>query len=564
MQGIVYTLSAACRDCYRCLRKCPVKAISMKNGQAFVEQDRCISCGTCVRECPQGAKTYQKDISKLEEYINNAKEFAVTVAPSFIARYKEDFFGKVVALLRRYAVYVAETTIGASFVTDKILNNKTIDTFLDSQIGSACPAVVNYIKRYRPDMLAAVSNTVSPMVAHARYIKSRFKDAKIVFIGPCIAKKDEASWPETNGIIDAVLTFDELEEWISANREEIDKLNPVSFDEYSTGVCGLYPLEGGMIDSAANTAIKKVHISGEELIAEYLGNIDCCETPEFCEALFCREGCINGPGVKWDTNIFVRKSAVNKYVKSIAGSDNISDIKSPDDLSVIYSNDKTFNRKIYTEEEITGVLALTGKSDQADQLNCQACGYESCRDNAIAVLDGVAELEMCIPYMRKKAEKRADRIMETSPNGIILLDKNLQIVKMNNAFKEFFLCTDALIGKRVSYLFDPGNFEMVLSGENDMVDVVTQYKQYGLVCHEIVYAMRDDELLAGIFVNITNLQKNEKQLEIIKKQTIKQARDLLEHQIGMAQELAAFLGESTAKGEEIIGKLISLDGDGDE
>ncbi len=575
MENTVYTLSAQCRDCYRCLRHCPVKAISMKDGQAFVEQDRCISCGTCVRECPQGAKTYRKEIDRFRKLIRDKQKIAISIAPSFIAYYSFEQISKIIGYLKNFCDYIAETTIGAYFVTKYSFDlvNKTEKSKKNKNsimLSSACPAVVNYIKKYKPELIGNIIPSVSPMIAHAKHIKETYPSVSVVFIGPCIAKKDEAVLPELSGIVDIVLTFDEFNEWIIENQENIDKVNvdkidPATFDEFPGGMAGLFPLDGGMIDTnnivTGNCDMINTHISGIELVKEFADGLHEMTQAGFCEMLFCKEGCINGPGVKWKNNIYKRKKNVVDYVNSSNYKKTVStDIILPD-MKLDIQNNVSFKSCIYTEEEISRVLAKTGKIEKENQLNCQACGYDNCRENAIAVLDGIAEPEMCMPYMRRLAEDTRDRIMETSPNGIVILDKELKIVKMNRAFMEFFLCSESLVGKRISYLIDAGNIEKLFNASNSRIEAVTTYKQYGLTCHEIFYRLNEENAIACIFINVTNLNKNEKQLETIKKQTIQQARQLLEHQIDMAQNLAKMLGESTAKGEEIINKLISLDGE---
>jgi PAS domain S-box-containing protein len=203
-------------------------------------------------------------------------------------------------------------------------------------------------------------------------------------------------------------------------------------------------------------------------------------------------------------------------------------------------------------------MEMTGKGAEAHQLNCGACGYATCRDKAVAVIRGMAEPEMCIPYMKRLAEQRVDRIIETSPNGIVILDDQLRILHMNPAFRRFFLCSDAVYGQRISYLLDPEPFERLASGQEQLVEATVEYKQYNLVCHEILYPLREERQYVGILINITHSRTSQQELDHLRAQTALQARELLEHQIQMAQRLAQFLGESTAKGEDLVEKLMLL------
>ena len=199
-----------------------------------------------------------------------------------------------------------------------------------------------------------------------------------------------------------------------------------------------------------------------------------------------------------------------------------------------------------------------GKSRPEDQLNCGACGYSSCREKAIAVVRGMAEVEMCIPYMKNLAERRTDRIIETSPNGIVILDERLNILSMNPTFKKFFMCSEAVCGKRISYLMDPDPFEKLASGDKDKLELVVKHDRYNIICHQILYVLPEERQYVGIFVNITNSQANQTKLDHLRVQTIAQARELLEHQISMAQKMGQFLGESTARGEALVEKLMEM------
>jgi uncharacterized Fe-S cluster-containing protein len=211
-----------------------------------------------------------------------------------------------------------------------------------------------------------------------------------------------------------------------------------------------------------------------------------------------------------------------------------------------------------SEEEIQQVLERTGKSDPQQQLNCGACGYDSCREKAIAVVLGMAEPEMCIPFMRRLAERRTDQIFTTTPNGILILDEELKILGVNPAFKKFFLCSDAVTGRHVSYLMDPAPFEKLIAGVADSLDITVTHHHYNLLCRELLYVLKQERQIVGIFVNITSQQEQEKKLNDIRSQTIEQANELLQHQIKMAQNMAQFLGESTARGEELVRKLVNL------
>lgn len=561
---IVYTLTARCRDCYRCLRVCPVKAIRMHNGQAYVDEQRCISCGTCIRECPQQAKTYRRDIESAQCLLNSKARTAVSVAPSFATVFNGWQIRRLPSALRKLGFFfVGQTSQGAyqlACATLAVMNGAEKGS---RKIATACPAVVNYVEKYRPDLVPNLTELVSPMMAHAKMLKERFgADIGVIFVGPCVAKKTELENKSLSGIVDAVLTFEELAEWFAKSNIDLSKCEESDFDEDPAGKAGLFPLSGGMLKTAGLQAdfqnLDVLAVSGVESFKESLDLAASGKGSCLIEPLFCPEGCINGPGINTAKNVFARRQDIVIYTGA-AGKSVPRKIYDKGMFAVRYEDKSGFNRVDISEEDISAVLERTGKADPKQQLNCGACGYGSCREKAIAVIQGMADPEICIPHMRRLAELRGDRILEKSPNGIVILDEKLNIISANASFQKFFVCTNAILGRNISYLIDPSPFERMSEGKADTLELTVSYPSYNLICHGLFYALREEKQYVGIFVDITNLKKNEKRLEDIKLQTITQARELLEHQIESAQGIAKFLGETTARGEELIDKLMSLD-----
>jgi PAS domain-containing protein len=225
-------------------------------------------------------------------------------------------------------------------------------------------------------------------------------------------------------------------------------------------------------------------------------------------------------------------------------------------LTKYYQPAAPFKRKEVTETQIREFYEKTCKTSREDQLDCAACGYATCRDLAIAVYEGLATPEMCVPFYRKSAEQRIDRVIETSPNGILMLDEHLNIVSMNPSFRQFFRCSNAVCGRPISYLMDPEPFERLLTEPDKKVEMVVHHDSYNLVCHEILYSLPAEKQFVGIFMNITKLLKNETQLDQLRQQTIRQARELLEQQVRMAETIASCLGENTARAETLLETLM--------
>jgi len=635
-QQIVYTLTARCRDCHRCLRVCPVNAISMANGQASVQPERCINCGACIRECPQGAKTYRRDIADAQALIASGAQVAVSLAPSFAAAFPGWQAGRLISALRRLGFsLVAETAVGAYYAAGACSGAARCG----QSICSACPAAVNYIEKYKPELAQAVMSVASPMIVHGRMLKKRMgPGSKVVFIGPCIAKKSELDRPDVADAVDVVLTFEELGEWMSKSGIELASCEESAFDDCPRGEARLYPVAGGFLKAAGLesglVSQETLSVTGPAAVKEALQSLSD-GWKAVLEPLFCRDGCINGPGLKSSSGALERRSLVIAYASKSAAADPHAAMRegkpgaaensrtSPPPVS---SREKTTeatsegrpsregthstasggptgqkqqeggvekgvpaascscvpdeagmaegelralcaasfaprefkSRAGFSEEEIQRVLEKTGKGAKEDQLNCGACGYNSCREKAIAVLEGMAVPEMCIPLMRRRAEQRTDSIISTSPNGIVVLNAGLEIISMNPAFRSLFSCTDDLLGRRISYLIDADPFEKVAAGVEEQIDAVFRHRKYGVVCRQMIYSMKEEGQIVGIFINMTAPLDARKRIEELRGQTVAQANELLAHQIHMAQEMARYLGESTAKGEELVKKLISL------
>lgn len=558
-EPVVYTNKARCRDCYRCLRACPVKAIRVLDGQASVIEEQCLACGTCVRECPQHAKTFRKDTARAAALLRGDVPVAASIAPSFAAIYGEERRRRLPDALRRLGfAYVGETALGAAQVAQATaqLVRRAPDR---PHITTACPAAVRYAEQYAPDLVGHLTPLVSPMVAHALHVRrTRGAAMKVVFIGPCVAKKAEAEQEEARGAVDVVLTFDELDGWLEHEGIALDACQEAGFDELPEENARFFPLPGGLARTAGLAtdmlARTSVAASGPEEMRQVLDSLRAKPQAVLVEALFCEQGCVNGAGACGACNLYDRRAALLDYAGSEPAAAAASNV--PDDLNATYAAVKP-GRDV-PDELVEEVLARTGKSDPKDQLNCAACGYPTCRQQAAAVAAGTAEIEMCIPYMRRLAEQRSDRIIETTPNGIVVLDEQLRILHMNPSFRAMFQGTDALLGKTVSCLMDPEPFERLMSGDAPKLELTVDHSQYGRVCRHILYRLPEDRQIVGILVDITKLRSSEEELGRLRGETLEAAQELMEQQFEAAREIAVFLGKSTARSEEVVRNLKAL------
>jgi len=404
---LVFTLKDRCRVCYTCLRECPVKAIKIINGQAEVINDRCIGCGNCVKVCSQGAKYPLISIGSVQELLLSEKRVAACIAPSFPAEFIEIKDHKtLVGMIRALGFdFVTEVSFGADVVARQY-ENRIKEMPHEGDISSDCPAIVYFIRHYHPELVSAIAPLASPMVAMTRILHQMHgSDLKVVFIGPCFAKKAETDE------VDEVITFRELREMFQSMNITPESVTPSEFDPPLGGKGAIFPVSRGLY----YTSNSKEDIPEERvIIAE--GRVNFKEAiREFEEGLIndkhlqllCCEGCIMGPGTSPGGKKFARSAAVGEYVKKKmndldqdAWNDHVNRYSEIDLTQHFTTDDRRFG--LPPAEEIERVLNAMGKYTPQDHLNCGACGYDTCLEHAIAIVKGLAETEMCLPYSIEK------------------------------------------------------------------------------------------------------------------------------------------------------------------
>lgn len=562
---VIRTNEAQCRDCYRCLRHCPVKAIRMTGNQAAIEPLLCLACGHCIGECPQKAKAYRHDLHTLTDWIRNGERVAVSLAPSFAAGFEPEEQLRLVTALKRLGVqYVAETAVGVELLDGE--NKRLFDLSQERPvITSACAAVVNLIEIYHPHLRRYLAPVLSPMLAHGAYLKQSLGSSwKVAFIGPCLAKKSEADSPRNKGAVDVVLTLDEVQSWLAGEKIILADCAESALDDEAAASCRTYPLKGGHLQAigAVTSPVSPVHYTacGYEEVEEALKSLTQAPRPCHIEAFLCPEGCVGGPLIATTSPLFERRLRTAHFATE-KQQDQRDRQKRPEislGLTAEFEDRSAIRALPVNEDAVREVLSATGKLDPQDQLNCGSCGFASCREKAVAVVQGMAVPEVCLPYMRRLAERRSDLIMETSPNGIVILDKELTIIGMNQAFQKLFSCGNSLIGHKVSALLDANLFEQLLMGEKERVEATVRHTRYGIICHEIAYSLPEQNQLVGIFVNLTETMGNQERLANLRAQIGLQAGELLETQVHMAQQIARMLGEHSAQAEKLVGDLLML------
>ncbi|MCM8712142.1 4Fe-4S binding protein [Clostridium sp. SYSU_GA19001] len=556
---------ANCRSCYKCLRSCPVKAIRIKNDQAKIDEKRCVTCGQCLKVCPQNARKIKSDIYKIKNAIKSNRTVLAIVAPSFAGAFELKFPGQLAASLKILGFdKVLEVALGAQLVT-KLYNDYVNENHNENYITTSCPSINHLIQTYYPSLINYLIPVDSPMIALGKILKRNFDNCFITFIGPCYSKKFESVEDDTIGIIDAVLTFDELSKWLDENSIVLNELEPVSFDDEADYTGRLFPVPGKLDIAFKNNAdfnYDYISADGIDRCIELFKSIEDGNLNKvFIEALACRGGCINGPAMpKNDTDYFVRQRNIIKYIKTNTSNLKAACLENINDIDFCKTfKDKSLNKTLYNEEEIKQVLRKMGKNSPLDELNCGVCGYNTCREKAQAVLDGMAEINMCIHYIRNKAESITNVVFETSPNAIFTLDEDFLIKDFNPASEKMFnIKYEDIKDKPVCMIMDDNDFYKVKNTKENIIGRKVSLSEYDLVVLENIIYLQNHGVFLVIINDITMQEKSKGELARVKEKTIDAAQAVIEKQMRVAQEIASLLGETTAETKVILTKLKAI------
>ena len=547
-----------CKNCYKCIRNCPVKAIRFSGNQAHIIGNECILCGHCFVVCPQNAKEIVDGTEKARVLLQSGDPVVVSLAPSFVANYEGVGIESMRRALKKLGFSdVEETAIGATIVKneyERMLREEDRDVI----ITSCCHSVNLLIQKYFPSALEYLADVMSPMQAHCADIKKRNPAAKTVFVGPCVAKKDEAEYYE--GIVDAVLTFEELTNWLKAEGVELEK----EVDQTPESRARFFPTTGGVLKTMAQDVPGYTYLAldGVENCIAALKDIESGKIHNcFIEMSACVGSCIGGPVMEK----YHSTSPIKDYVTvaNYAGERDF-DIEQPSAASV-RKHFSVIEHKLAqpSETEIMNVLRQMGKFKPSDELNCGSCGYNSCREKAVAIIQGKAESSMCLPNLLDKAESFSDTIVNNTPNGLIVLNENLEVQQINNAARKIMNIRAAsdVLGEPVVRILDPSVFMQVkLSGRTvrDQRTYLAEYKKY--IEQTVVYAS-ESHMLIGIMRDITDEEADREKKARINKQTVEVADTVVEKQMRIVQEIASLLGETAAETKIALTKLKESIGD---
>lgn len=540
-----------CKNCYKCIRHCPVKSIRFSGNQAHIIGNECILCGHCFVVCPQNAKEIIDETEKVKVFLQSGDPVVVSLAPSFIANYDGVGIVAMRKALKKLGFYdVEETAIGATIVKNEYERMLKEDE-RDIVITSCCHSVNLLIQKYFPAELEYLADVLSPMQAHCADIKKRIPNAKTVFIGPCVAKKDEAEHYE--GLVDAVLTFEELTDWLKRERIEPER----EAESNAESRARFFPTTGGILKTMAQNAPGYAYMAldGVENCISALKDIESGKIHKcFIEMSACVGSCVGGPVMEK-----YHSSPVKDYmtVASFAGE---KDFRVSQPTADNLKKQFTYIEHKLTqpsETEILSALRQMGKFKSSDELNCGSCGYNSCREKAIAICQGKAEISMCLPYLKDKAESFSDTIVKSSPDGLIVLNENLEVQQINAAALKLMNIRSAsdVLGESVIRILDPTVFAQVKNtgrGIRSQRVYLAEYKRY--VEQTVVYD-RDSHLLVGIMRDITDEELEREKKENISRQTIEVADKVVDKQMRIVQEIASLLGETAAETKIALTKL---------
>ena len=554
----VYTLVNECHDCYKCVRECPVKAIKIENNHASVIPEKCISCGTCVKVCPANAKCVRSDLEKVQNLLIAGKDVYVSLAPSWSGVF-EMSPQKMIAVLKRLGFKdVSETALGAQEVsirTAEMLNEMDKGLW----ISSACPVIVDYVRMYKPEFSKYITPIGSPARTHARMLKEEYgNDIAVVFIGPCIGKKKEAD--AHDGLIDLAITFEELKIWINdqlPDISEIQKDENNAFVPRSAYEGSLYPIDGGM-----NETIRKIGVKNEVQLLEIcsipafekaLNNLDPekINRPIFVEALACEGGCVAGPCISTD------KASISIISDVLAKVKDRPVIPKMPEVVVEYDYQPAgVPESRYSLEEITKTLKKIGKHTIDDELNCGGCGYSSCRELAVALLDCVAEPSMCVSYMRKIAMRKAAAMLRCMPAAIVMVDNNMNILEANDNFMRMFTGDmyeifkarpDGLTGAAIDRIVEFADiFRTILKTGKGL------HKEHYAVGDKLydinAFTIEPNEIVGAIITDVTQSETNREKIS-------EKAKEVISKNISIVQEIACLLGEHMVETETLLNSI---------
>ena len=553
----LFTIKNNCQDCYKCVRQCPVKAIKIEDNSAQIVPELCVACGKCYRVCPVRAKQDRDDVARAKNMLAAGEKVYISLAPSWVAEFDNVTKEQLLTAIEKLGfVGVSETALGAEEVSAHLadfLSDKKDGVYLST----ACPAFVEYINKYMPDLTPNLTPVLSPLLSHCKMMRHKLgDDIKIVFVGPCIAKKFEAD--RNADILNLSISFRDLRRWFreaGINYHQIEAKPEIDFIYKRAEEGRFYPVEGGMIETirpyGKTNHVYMMQLTGLENIQRELENIRGTrpETPVFIECLACEGGCVNGPCTRSHKSGFEKRARV---LKDVVVSEKLGKRQPEEDIERQYEQ-KPVDKREYDEEQIRRVLAMLGKYTIEDEINCNACGYDNCRNFARAILDGKAEIDMCVSHIKKQAQRKANALLKCIPSPIVIVNSKLSIIEYNDQFVQAFWDEEEhadiydkknLIGAN---LRDFISFTNLFSASLELGEDVKRENAHhnDKVYDVMVFNIEQKQVVGGVIEDVTNV-------EVKREKIAEKAKEVIEKNLATVQQIACTLGEHMAETEVLL------------
>ncbi len=534
-----------CKHCHHCVRSCPTKSIAFATGDPVIVEDECILCGQCYVVCPHNAKSVASDYHLIKRWLSENKRVHLSLAPSFVALLKKEGEFKSHLLNLGFAS-IQETSLGAVQVSNVYRDLCKMNT-MENIITTCCPVVVSLIEMKFPQLVSQLAPVMSPMRAHAKMIKDQYPHDKVVFLGPCIAKIKEAHQSQE---VDGVITFEDI-----VGLSQSTSSNDFFTTQFSNDLARIYPVTGGIIATmvGGEHLYQTMHVDGIDQV------IDCCHAimdhqieNVFIEMSACVGSCLGGP--------LLQNSALTKWkARQIL----TRETKQLSWTSATHHDDFKCHYKAtpqvvpsFSDASINDVLKTLGKYSQDDQLNCGACGYNTCKDKAVGVLEGKADPLLCLPYALEQAKSMSHLIIEHTPNGILVINDQCEVIEANPAARRYLQLNDNHhLNLHVDQLFQSDYLSSQIEHLDDVVYFIKEYPQFNRTFDHACIPIKKQNIAVVILMDLTDKISKEKQIKEYRSQIMMITQHVIDEQMQTVQEIASLLGETTAKSKIALVKL---------
>lgn len=546
MKPLITLVENNCKSCLKCVRNCPTKSIKFERNHPYIIEEECIHCGNCYLYCPQSAKEIHSDLDLVKSWLAEKQEVVVSVAPSYQVVW-QNYTKLKNSLLKLGFCDVEETAKGAYVVSSEyghLLKEKKMTNIIET----CCPTIVELVEKEYPELVQYLSPVASAMVVHGRMLKQKHPNAKVVFLSPCIAKQHEVLDPRFCDAIDAVISMPEMDQWILKKDCEVEDIVE------EENIARIYPIRGGIVKTLSDlNGYKTLSVEGINRCRAVLNSIQSGHlNGYFFELNACEGGCLGGPYLTaYRENEWLAQSKISEHESGTK-----IEAQSYEYTKAEYEAKKV-DKPYFSEYQIHEVLSNMGKSDRTKRLNCGACGYDTCRAKAIAVLEGKSDPKHCLPYALENAQSISNLIIEHSPNGIIVLDKNNRIKEINkSAVKLLGTQNYSVKGFDIEAIIHSPS---LLGAINRRLEEVTYYvvEIHGgeKVCDIALVPLKEENSHVLILMDLTNKREQEEKMKQLRKETIESTQKVIDKQMRVVQEIASLLGETTAETKVVLTKL---------